>query len=63
MKTKDQREKMFRDDLEKLLNKHQAEMDLEIESFHGGSSHMLVTMFTILDDDTNTTHEYCEFEL
>lgn len=63
MKDTEQRQKDFRSDLAKLLDKHGADMDLEEEAYYGGRSHICVTMMSIFDDEGEITHDYCEFEL
>jgi len=65
VKTKEERELHFREELRQLLNRHQAELDIgEDDAPYGmyvGTA--TITMKSIWDDDGYLIAEYCEFEL
>ena len=59
MKTLAEREKHFRQELEELLNKHQAEIEITLNS-GSGTPLLRVTMAAIYDDG-DLIADYCEF--
>jgi len=65
MKTKEKREANFRKDLEKLLKKHCAEIQITDDGASWGmhSAICIITMETIYDMDANIIEEWCEFNL
>ena len=62
MKTLAEREKHFRQGLKELLNKHQAEIEITLNS-ESGTPLLRVTMAAIYDDadSGDLIADYCEF--
>ena len=65
LKTKEQLEKDFRKDLELLLKKHNAEMDItdDGKSYGMHSAIVTITIMSKWDDEFKITSEFCEFDI
>ena len=65
MKTKEELEKDFRDDLKLLLEKHNAEMDItdDGKSYGMHSSIVTISIMSTWDDKGETTSKFCEFNI
>ena len=65
MKTKEEREKHFREELRQLLSRHQAELDIGDDGKPYGmqSGVATITMESIWNDDGDLIADFCEFEI
>ena len=64
MITKEQREASFREELEQLLKKYEADIDIVMEGRdYIQAPHIEVSMWAVYDAGNNLSEEYTEFKL
>ena len=64
MKSKEDREREFREDFKALLEKHGAEFELDTYGYSDCvSSKAVITMHSDYDENNEIARDFCEFDL